>query len=187
MSTNGTIKVLAISGSLRRQSFNTALLRAAREQAPADMSIDIYEDLASIPPYDDEVRAAGYPGPVVVLRKRVRAADALIFATPEYNRSFSGVLKNAIDWVSRPPDQPLEGKPALVTGAGPGALGTALANYQLRQVLSVLDVLVLPGAELLVSAAATKFDDQGRLTDETTRTLLERHLMNLRRFIDKLR
>jgi chromate reductase len=103
MMSDETIQVLAISGSLRKAAFNTALLRAAQELAPEGMSIQIYADLASIPPYDDDIRVAGYPPVVATLRDCVSAADALIFATPEYNRSFPGVLKNAIDWVSRPP------------------------------------------------------------------------------------
>jgi chromate reductase len=187
MMSDGTIQVLAISGSLRKASFNTALLRAAQELAPEGMSIQIYTDLASIPPYDDDIRLAGFPPVVAALRDRVRAADALIFATPEYNRSFPGVLKNAIDWLSRPPAQPLDGKPAAVMGAGPGAIGTALANYHLRQVLSVLSVHVVPGLEVLVGGAASKFDDQGRLIDEPTREFLAKSLVALMRSIKRLK
>jgi chromate reductase len=186
MMSDGTIQVLAISGSLRKASFNTALLRAAQELAPAGMSIQIYADLASVPPYDDDIRLAGFPPVVAALRDRVRAADALIFATPEYNRSFTGVLKNAIDWLSRPPAQPLDGKPAAVMGASPGAIGTALANYHLRQVLSVLSVHVVPGLEVLVGGAASKFDDQGRLIDEPTREFLAKSLVALMRLIKRL-
>jgi chromate reductase len=182
-----TIQVLAISGSLRKAAFNTALLRAAQEVAPERMSIQIYADLASIPPYDDDVRLAGYPPAVGTLRDLVGSADALIFATPEYNRSFSGVLKNAIDWVSRPPAQPLDGKPAVVMGAGPGALGTALANYQLRQVLSVLNVHVLPGPEVLIGDVTNKFDDRGRLIDEPTRDYLAKTLVAFMRLIRRLK
>lgn len=179
MTDTKTIRVLAISGSLRKAALNTALLRAAQDLAPEGMSIDLYEDLASIPAYDDDIRLAGFPPAVEALRDRVRNADALIFATPEYNRSFSGVLKNAIDWVSRPPIQPFDGKPALVTGAGPGLLGTALANYQLRQVLSVLNVHVVPGLEVLVGGAMDKFDAEGRLTHEPTREALVKALTAL--------
>ena len=176
-----TIGVLALSGSLRQAALNTALLRAAQELAPDDTVVDVYDELAAIPPYDDDTRLAGYPPVVERLRARVRRADALIFATPEYNRSFSGVLKNAIDWVSRPPEQPFSGKPALVTGAGPGLLGTALANYQLRQVLSVLGVHVLPGMEFLVGGATDKFEN-GRLVHEPTRTMLAKVMVDLSRF-----
>jgi chromate reductase, NAD(P)H dehydrogenase (quinone) len=116
MTDTQVIHVLAISGSLRKGSYNTALLQAARELAPKDMAINIYDGLASIPPYDDDIRLIGYPPTVAALRESVRAADAVIFATPEYNRSFSGILKNAIDWLSRPPDQPLDAKPAVVMG-----------------------------------------------------------------------
>jgi chromate reductase len=182
-----TIRVLGISGSLRKASFNTALLRAAQELAPEGMTIEIYGVLAEIPPYDDDVRLAGYPAPVEELRTKVRAADALIFASPEYNRSFPGVLKNAIDWVSRPPEQPLNGKVAGLMGAGPGAIGTALANYHLRQVLSVLGVHVVPGAEVLVGSAAAKFDEQGKLTDENTRKFLASHLAVLKNLALKLK
>jgi chromate reductase len=182
-----TIRVLAISGSLRKAAFNTALLYAAPELAPERMSIHIYADLASIPPYDDDIRLAGYPPAVAALRDRVGSADALIFATPEYNRSFPGVLKNAIDWVSRPPAQPLDGKPAVVMGAGPGVLGTALANYQLRQVLSVLNVHVLPGPEVLIGNATNKFDDRGRLIDEPTREYLAKTLVAFTRLIRRLK
>lgn len=177
--TDKTIRVLAISGSLRKSAINTALLRAAQELAPRGMSIDVYDGLSTIPPYDDDVRLGGFPPSVEALRERVRNADALIFATPEYNRSFSGVLKNAIDWISRPPSQPFDGKPALVTGAGPGLLGTALANYQLRQVLSVLGIHVLPGLEVLVGGAGDKFDADGRLIDEPTRETLAKAVVSL--------
>jgi chromate reductase len=187
MMSDETIQVLAMSGSLRRASFNTALLQAAQELTPEGMSLQIYTDLASIPPYDDDVRLAGYPPAVATLRDRVRAADALIFATPEYNRSFAGVLKNAIDWMSRPPAQPLDGKPAAVMGAGPGVLGTALANYQLRQVLSVLNVHVVPGLEVLVGDAANKFDGEGRLFDEPTRGFLAKSLVALMRLTKRLK
>ncbi len=121
----------------------------------------------------------GYPAVVEVLRTRVRKADALLFATPEYNRSFSGVLKNAIDWLSRPPEQPLAGKVASVIGASPGALGTVLANYHLRQVLSVLGIYLVPGGEVLVGGVGTKINDEGVLTDDHTRTFLASHLESL--------
>ena len=181
-----SLRVLAICGSLRKDSYNKALLRAAQQLAPKTMSVELYDELAAIPPYDDDVREAGFPSTVASLRERVRDADALIFATPEYNRSFSGVLKNAIDWVSRPPAQPFRGKPALVMGAGPGALGTALANYHLRQVLSVLDVHVLPGLEVLVGGAAAKFDGNGQLVDAPTREFLQRSLADLERHARRL-
>jgi chromate reductase len=184
---SGAIRVLAISGSLRQGSLNTALLHAIRQLAPANMQVDIYAGLREIPPYDDDVRLAGYPATVAELRAKVRDADALIFSSPEYNRSFSGILKNAIDWVSRPPEQPFQGKVASVMGVGPGAIGTALANYHLRQVLSVLGVHVLPGAEVLIGGAAEKFDAELKLTDQNASQFLATHLHALMKFASKMK
>lgn len=181
------MRVLAISGSLRKGALNTALLRAAQELAPEGMAIDIYDDLSSIPPYDGDALLAGFPPSVEALRHRLRDADAMIFATPEYNRSYPGVLKNAIDWASRAPAQPFDGKPALVTGASPGLLGTALANYHLRQVLSVLGVHTVPGREVLVGSATGKFDADGRLVDEPTRDALGKALLALKRLSASIR
>ena len=168
MADGRTLKVLGISGSLRKASFNTAALRAAQELAPADVVIDIF-DLAPIPPYNEDVNAAGFPAPVQALRERIAAADALLFVTPEYNYSMSGVLKNAIDWASRPPDQPFNGKPAAIMGASPGAVGTARAQYHLRQSCVFLNIHLVNKPEVMIGTAATKFDAELRLTDETTR------------------
>ena len=122
------LRVLGVSGSLRRGSFNTAALRTAQELAPEGMTIEI-ADISEIPPYNDDVRQEqGYPPPVERLRAEIAAADALLFVTPEYNYSVPGVLKNAIDWASRPPNQPLDGKPVAIMGASPSLLGTARAQ-----------------------------------------------------------
>ncbi|GBQ87827.1 NADPH-dependent FMN reductase [Gluconacetobacter johannae DSM 13595] len=172
-------RILGLSGSLRRGSFNTGLLLAARDLAPEGVQVELYEGLRDIPPYDEDVRAAGFPPVVEDLRRRILEADALLFATPEYNRSVPGVLKNAIDWVSRPPHQPFDGKVAAIVGASPGALGTALAHYHLRQVLSVVGVYVLPAAETLVGGAGAKFDAGGLLTDEATRNVLRDRMTRL--------
>ncbi|ONG48213.1 NADPH-dependent FMN reductase [Pseudoroseomonas deserti] len=170
--------ILAISGSLRRQSTNTALLRAAGQLLPAGASL-ILHGLADIPMYDDDVRQQGYPAPVEALRRAVAAADAVLIATPEYNRSFSGVLKNALDWVSRPPAAPLAGKAVGVVGVSPGALGTGVAHYQLKHVLTAMGAFVVPGAEVMVGHSAQKFDTEGRLTDEATQKFLAAHLERL--------
>src|SRR6185437_5600598 len=127
------LKVLGLCGSLRRGSFNRMALKAAAELVPAGMSLDIYDGLADIPPYNDDVREKGYPAPVQALRDRIAAADAVLFVTPEYNYSVPGVLKNAIDWASRPPAQPFDGKPVAIMGASMGLFGTARAQYHLRQ------------------------------------------------------
>jgi len=173
------LELLAISGSLRAASYNTWLLNAAREVAPEGVVVHLYVGLEDIPPYNDDVRANGFPQAVEKLRSEIRAAHALLFATPEYNRSFSGVIKNAIDWASRPPEQPFSDKPAIVMGAGPGVLGTALANYHLRQVLAILGVHVLPGFEFLVGRAAEKFDSAGKLIDAPTKEALAGQLRRL--------
>lgn len=165
------IEVLGLAGSLRQGSYNKAALRAASELAPAGMSIATF-DLAPIPLYDEDVRQRGFPPAVEELRERIRAADALLIATPEYNHSISGVLKNAIDWVSRPPDQPFDAKPIAILGASPGRTGTARAQSHLRQVLAALNGLVMNRPGVLIGDAGRMFDDRGRLVDPPTRELL---------------
>lgn len=168
MSSRPTLKVLGISGSLRKGSFNTAALRAAIELAPEGMAIE-RGDISALPLYDEDLRAAGFPPPVQRLRDQIAAADALLFVTPEYNYSVPGVLKNAIDWASRPPDQPFAGKPAAIMGASPGMIGTARAQYHLRQSCVFLDMHLVNKPEVMIAGAAGKFDAEGRLTDEPTR------------------
>ena len=162
------MKIIGLSGSLRRQSFNTGLLRAAADLAPGGVSVEI-ADISALPLYNDDVRQAGYPAPVEALRATLATADAVLFATPEYNYSVPGVLKNAIDWVSRPPEPPLAGTPAAVMGASPGLSGTMRAQYHLRQMMVFLDVPMLPRPEVFVQKAGERFDADGRLTDEDTR------------------
>ncbi len=164
-----TLRFLAISGSLRAGSYNTSLLRAATELAPDGVSID-FADIGNIPLYNDDVRMAGFPTPVAALQASIAAADAVLIATPEYNFSFPGVLKKAIDWLSRPPlDKALAGKPVAIAGAG-GLLGSARAQYHLRQVCTCLSMLPVPRPELFVLNAWEKFDEQGRLKDELLAT-----------------
>ena len=180
------ITVLGISGSLRRRSYNTAALRAARELAPQGVTVMI-ADLSAIPPYNDDVREReGYPAAVEHLRNQVRAADAVLFATPEYNYSIPGVLKNAIDWVSRPPDQPFAGKAAAIIGASPGPTGTARAQYHLRQIGVYLDLHFLNKPEVMIANAGERFDQEGLLKDEKTAELLRKLLENLHRWSLKL-
>lgn len=168
MTTPPTIKVLGISGSLRSGSYNTAALHEAMRLAPPGMQIEL-ADIAGIPLYNDDVYAQGFPPAVERLREQIRAADGLLLVTPEYNYSVPGVLKNAIDWVSRPPEQPFAGKPAAVMGASAGRFGTARAQYHLRQSMVFLDVHLLNRPEVMIAAAQNLFDPQGNLTDEPTR------------------
>ena len=161
--------ILGIAGSLRRDSYNRSILRAAERLAPAGSSVEVFE-LDGIPPFneDDEEPA---PARIKEFRRRIRAADALLFATPEYNYSIPGVLKNAIDWASRPyGENAWAGKPAAIMGASIGTLGTARAQYHLRQVFVALDVHVINQPEVMVANAAEKFDAAGVLTDGATRT-----------------
>jgi chromate reductase len=160
------MRVLGLSGSLRRDSYNTMLLRAAQELAPQTLAIDLYEGLAEIPPYDQDVQDHLAPLPVQDLRRRVAEADAILIATPEYNGSIPGVLKNAIDWASRPfPDNAFRNKPVAVVGASTGAYGGVWAQADLRRVLGIVGARVLEG-ELPVPRAHDRFDEEGRLTDD---------------------
>jgi chromate reductase len=186
MSDSGAMKILGISGSLRHGSFNTAALRAAQELAPAGMSIEIF-DIATIPLYNEDVKAQGFPPVVQELRARIKAADGLLLATPEYNYSTSGVLKNAIDWASRPPEQPFEGKPIAIMGASPGALGTARAQGHLRHMFIFLDGLLMNRPEVMVNGAAGKFDAEGKLTDQATRDSLAAMLTAFKAWVLRLR
>jgi chromate reductase, NAD(P)H dehydrogenase (quinone) len=172
------ISVLGFAGSLRRGSYNNAALRAALELAPAGMTIETF-DLAPIQPYNEDAKEEGFPPPEQEFREKIRAADALLIVTPEYNRSMSGVLKNAIDWASRPPNQPFNGKPTAIFGASPGMIGTAVAQYDLRRCLGVLNALVMNTPSVMIGNASEKFDEQGRLTDQPTRDLIGKLLVSL--------
>lgn len=154
-------RVLGIAGSLRRGSFNKSLLRTSSEIAPAAMKISLYEDLATIPPLNED----SLPGDAVArLRESVASADGLLFATPEYNWSLPGVLKNAIDWLSL--DKVLISKPVAIVGATPGRGATRLAQSALRQVLTATESLVMPAPALFIREAARAFDVNGVLVDD---------------------
>jgi chromate reductase len=181
------LRILGIAGSLRAGSLNRALLRAARELAPPGMRIDDF-DIAPIPAYNADVEAAGDPPPVAALKQAIREADALLFATPEYNYGIPGVLKNAIDWASRPPARtPLRGKPAAIMGASVGSGGTIRAQLALRQCFVFTQTLALLQPEVLVAKAEAKFDAEGRLVDEPTRGHVHKLLEALRDWTLRLR
>ena len=173
------MNVIGISGSLRKGSFNTAALRAAQGLAPEGMTIERAE-IGDLPLYNDDVRAAGFPPPAERLRAQIAAADAVLLVTPEYNYSISGVLKNAIDWASRPPNQPFEAKPVAIMGASPGLFGSARAQYHLRQMLIFLDAMPVNRPEVMIGQAQNKFDADGNLTDEPTREFIRKLLVALR-------
>jgi chromate reductase len=183
-----TLRVCGVAGSLRRGSYNRALLRAAVGLAPDGLEIVVFDRLREIPPYDADVEAAGDPEPVTAFKGAIRAADALLVVTPEYNYSVPGVLKNAIDWASRPPnDSVLQGKPAAIMGATPGRTGTARAQLALRQSFVFTQTRVLPGPEVLVAEAQRKFAEDGTLGDEATRRFVRDLLERLAWWTDRLR
>jgi chromate reductase len=162
-------RILGISGSLRRGSHNTSLLRAAAEAVGPDVEFELYDGLKEIPPYDEDDDVHPRPASVARVNAVIARADAVLFATPEYNTSIPGQLKNAIDWISRPvATNVLRNKPVLVVGASTGAFGAAWAQAELRKVLAALGARVLD-LELAVPHAQTRFED-GDLTDEEIRS-----------------
>ncbi|MEO5988689.1 MAG: NADPH-dependent FMN reductase [Candidatus Eisenbacteria bacterium] len=164
-----------MSGSLRRASYNSALLRAAMELLPEGVTLAAH-DLRSVPMYDGDVEAVGLPAPVVEFREAIRAADGVLFVTPEYNYGYPAVLKNALDWASRGKDQPLLRKPVAVTGVSAGGFGTVRAQLALRQVFLGVDARLMQRPELHVGNASKQFSPQGALTDESTREKLRAFL-----------
>ena len=171
MATTSPLRILGIAGSLRKASFNRAALRAAQELVPAGATLDVFE-LDGIPPFNQDLERS-LPPRVAELKAAIRASDAVLLVTPEYNFSVPGVLKNAIDWASRPHgDNAWDGKPVAVMGASIGALGTGRAQYHLRQMFVFLNMHPVNKPEVMISSAAQRFDEQGRLVDETSRKLV---------------
>ena len=174
-----TIHVLGFSGSLRKASFNTGLLNEAGRLLPEGMTFETF-DLSPIPFYNADVDAEGAPESVRHFKERIAAADALLIATPEYNYSVTGVLKNAIDWASRPPkDSPLNGKPIALMGAG-GVYGTVRAQLHLRQIFVFTGSHVMIKPDVHVMRSWEKFDSEGNLTDDETRERVAQLLVGLR-------
>jgi chromate reductase, NAD(P)H dehydrogenase (quinone) len=179
------ISVVALAGSLRRRSFNRALLDAAKELAPSDMNIEVIE-IGTLPFFNADVEAEGDPPTVVAYKAMLRKADGLLIATPEHNDGIPAVLTNAIDWGSRLPGRSaLTGKPVALVGASPGQVGTARAQLHLRQLLGHTQARTLPPPELLVARAHERFDANLRLTDEATRRVLSALLERFSRWIGR--
>ena len=172
------IKILGIVGSLRKASYNHFALKAALELMPDGAELNLIE-LHGIPVFNQDDELA-LPAAVIELKRQILAADAILFATPEYNYSVSGVLKNAIDWASRPfGESAWTGKPAALMGASPGSLGTARAQYHLRQILVAFGMPVVSQPEVMIGNAAQRFDPDGRLTDAPTREHIQKLLAAL--------
>lgn len=174
-----TMRVLGFAGSLRANSYNRLLLGAAAEEAPEGMTIEVF-DLESIPFYNQDVEERGDPEPVARFKEEISGADAVLISTPEYQHGVPGVLKNALDWASRPPGaSPMRGKPTAMMGASPSPVGTARAHIQLRQILTYLGAEMVTRPEVLVASAQEKFDQEGRFVDETGRKLMRQMLGSL--------
>lgn len=172
------VKILGFTGSLRRNSYNKAALRAAGELLPDGASLEIL-DLSPIPFFNEDVEAEGIPATVVDFKNKITAADALLIATPEYNYSIPPVLKNALDWASRGNDSPLNGKPLAIMSASPSLFGGVRAQYHLRQVCVVLNLLPLNKPEVFIMSAHNKFDEHGTLVDDHSRTSIAKLLQAL--------
>ncbi|HEX8650869.1 MAG TPA: NAD(P)H-dependent oxidoreductase [Pyrinomonadaceae bacterium] len=172
------VRILGVAGSLRRESYNRAALRAATELVPEGATLETFE-LDGIPGFNQD-EEQNPPAKVVELKKRIREADAILFVTPEYNYSVPGVLKNAIDWASRPyGDSAWNGKPAAIMGASIGAIATARAQYHLRQMMVFLNMFPINQPEVMIGNAAERFDAEGNLTDDTTKEFIRQLLRNL--------
>src|SRR5512140_895156 len=181
--------IIGISGALRRGSFNTALLRAAAELAPAGLAIEA-ASIRDVPLYDGDLEAEhGIPEPVRMLKERIATADGLLLVTPEYNNSIPGVFKNVIDWLSRPPQdiaRVFGGKPVGLMGATPGPGGTSLAHAAWLPVLRTLGTQTWFGPRMYVSNAAKVFNADGRLVDEGVRASVAKHLSGFAEFIARV-
>ena len=180
-----SINVLGICGSLRAKSFNRSALLAAAELMPAGMQMTV-ADHADVPLFNQDVQDKGIPEAVMRLAQQIREADALLIASPEYNFSISGVLKNAIDWLSRVPAPPFKDKPVAILSATMGPLGGARQQYELRKVLGSQDALVLVKPEVFIGQAQTKFDAEGKLTDAATRKAVTDQMLALERWIARV-
>lgn len=180
------VNILGFAGSLRKDSYNKALLRAAVELTPKDARLEIF-DLEGIPVFNQDLEQS-MPDKVREFKSKIKSADAILFVTPEYNYSIPGVLKNAIDWASRPyGDNSFEGKPVAVMSASPGILGGARAQYHLRQVFVFLNVYPVNKPEVFVTSASQKFDEKGTLTDEKTKEVIKGLLVTLVSWTRKLK
>jgi chromate reductase len=180
------LSVASICGSLRKGSYNAALQRSLPELAPAGLNISALAGVGDLPLYNADVQAEGFPKPVTDMADAIRRADGLIFCSPEYNYSIPGVLKNAIDWLSRLKDQPFAGKPILLLSASQGALGGARMQYHLRQVMVFVDALVFNRPEVFVGLAQNKFDAELKLTDQGTRDIIKQQLAAFEGFVRRL-
>ncbi len=181
------MKILAIVGSLRKASYNRMALNTAMEVAPEGLEISVAE-IGDLPPYNQDVQDAGDPPSVVRLKEEIRSADGILFLTPEYNYSMPGVLKNAIDWASRPPkENAFNDKPCGIISASTGLLGGARVQYHLRQTCVFVNMHPMNKPEVMISKATEKFDAKGKLTDEATRKILSTFMQSLKEWVERIK
>lgn len=180
------LKVLGVCGSARKASFNMAALRACKELAPAGLSLS-FASISDIPMYNQDLFDAGVPESAKRFHAEIAAADGVLIATPEYNFSLPPLLKNAIDWVSKMPNQPFMNKPVAVFSSSQGPLGGARVQYDVRRIIVQLWGLVLPRPEIFIGVAQSKFDAQGKLTDEATRKFLAELLAGFKTWIERMK
>jgi len=183
------MNIVSICGSLRQGSYNRMVMNALAGLAPAGMNIKEAPSFAELPLYNADIQnSSGFPAAVRTLADAIRAADGVVFCTPEYNFSIPGGLKNAIDWVSRLPDQPLAGKPVAIQSASPGPLGGGRVQYDLRRTMVFLDAFALNKPEIFIGNCASKIDDKtGELKDETTRNFIKQQLEAFAKFVERHR
>lgn len=186
MSAATSIKLLGVSGSLRKQSYNSGALRAIPTILPDDMTFEI-ADISDLPFYNNDVEQTGFPDAVKNFRTKVSAADALIFAVPEYNFSLPGVLKNALEWLSRPPNPPVNAKPCAVLGASISPLGTARGQFHFRHVAVSLNMIMVNVPHVDITSAKAKFDAQSQLTDQASVDSIKQLLGELKAITLRLR
>ena len=180
------LNVVSICGSLRKGSFNAMLANSLPALAPEGMTIKASPPIGTMPLYNADIQAEGFPAPVTALGDAIRAADGVIFVTPEYNFSLPGGLKNAIDWVSRLQNQPFAGKPIAIQSASPGPLGGARVQYDLRKMMVFLDAMTMNKPEIFVGGCAARMDEKsGEVKDEATRGFIKQQLEAFATFIDR--
>ena len=187
MSNESALHFVTLIGSLRKASFNAAVARALPSLAPEGVRITALGSVGDLPHYDGDVQAQGFPAPVLAMAEQIKAADGVIIVSPEYNYSIPGVLKNALDWLSRLSPQPFAGKPVAIQTASPGILGGVRSQYHLRQVLTALDALVLNRPEVVIGQAAGKVNAETlELTDTATREFVAGQLKAFATFVRRV-
>ncbi len=179
------MNILVLLGSLRNGSYNRMAMNSAEAVAPKEMQFE-FAEIGDLPLYNQDVENAGIPAPVVRLKDQIRKADGLLFVTPEYNYSMPGVLKNAIDWASRPPkENPFNGKPCAIMSASTGMGGGAKAQYHLRQSCVFINVIPMNRPEVIITKAMEKFDAEGTLTDEATKKIVTAFMQSFKEWVER--